>query len=249
MKAILVDDEERGLSALNKLIENYCPQITVMALATSAAQGASLIRQLRPDVVFLDIKMPAANGFEMLRMLDEINFEIIFVTAHQEYALKAIKFAALEFLLKPVKISELQEAVEKLGRKKQTAGTGVSRYSFLKESVNGANQFNKIILSTAEDFHFISLEDIIYCQAEDNYTRFMMSNGTRHLVSKPLKEYEDLFGAHNFFRIHKSYLINMNHIEKVIKKDGAMVLMSNKEELPVSFRKKETFFSLLKGGH
>lgn len=244
LNVIIVDDEERGIIALEKMIANYCPDLKVCGTARDITSAAALIRKEKPDAVFLDIEMPSGSGFDLLNMFEEIDFEIIFVTAFHEHAIKAIKFAALEYLLKPLNIGELKAAAEKLKKKKSKNTEG---YSLLKQSINSPNPFQKIILNTASNFFFINLEDIIYCKAEDNYTWFVMKNDERYMVSRQLKEYEELFGGHNFFRIHKSYLINMNQVVKVNKKDGASVVMANQEELPVSFRKKDDFFALLKG--
>ena len=245
LKAIIVDDEERGINALSKLIENYCPDIQVIATARNVEEASLAIKELKPEIVFLDIEMPEKSGFDLLNSFDHIDFEIVFITAFQEYAIKAIKFAALDYLLKPVNISELVEVIEKFKIKK----AGISsreKYAILKQSLSTANAFKKIILTDAENFHFVNIEDILYCKAEDNYTRFVAINDKKYIVSRLLKEYDDLLHMNNFFRIHKSYLVNMNHVEKVIKKDGASVLMSNKEELPVSSRKKDEFFTFLK---
>jgi two-component system, LytTR family, response regulator len=245
INAIIVDDEERGIVALQKLIERYCEGINIAGVARNIETAAELIRNLKPYVVFLDIEMPGGNGFALLDMFEKIDFEIIFVTAFHEYAVKAIRFAALDYLLKPVKIEELQAAVKSLEKKKGKESNAAG-YSLLQQSMNSINAFNKIILNTSSNYFFVNLEDILYCKAEDNYTWFIMKNNDKHMISKQLKEYEELFGDHNFFRIHKSYLINMNQVIKVNKKEGASVVMANKDELPVSFRKKDHFFDLLK---
>ncbi len=244
IKAIIVDDEERGISALQKLIENYCKEVKVEATASDITDAEMKIRAINPDIVFLDIEMPGGSGFELLEKFDEINFNIVFVTAYQEHAIRAIRFSALDYLLKPVKIDDLRQAVERV--KMKHAEKNNEKYRFLKNTLSQANPFNRIILTTMEGYYPVKIEEIIYCKADDSYTHFYLPDGKHHIVSKQLKEYEDLLEHHNFFRIHKSFLINLNHIEKILKTDGTSVVMSNKDELPVSLRKKDEFIFKLR---
>ncbi len=241
-RVIIVDDEERGIVAMQQLLKKYCTDVVVEGTATNIMDAASMIRQKQPDAVFLDIEMPGGDGFNLLEELNDINFKIVFVTAYEEYALKAIKFSALDYLLKPVKIAELQACVQKI---KQQVTPPIDHYHFLKDSLQPNAPFNRIVLSTMEGYYPVRIKDIIYCKAEDNYTHFYLQNGKHYLVSRLLKEYEDLLQSNNFFRIHKSYLINMDCIEKVAKLDSS-VIMCNNDELPISFRKKEEFFHRLK---
>ncbi len=247
IRVIIVDDEERGIIALRELINNYCTDVQIVGTATNIADAESLIKEKEPDLVFLDIEIPGSNGFQLLEKFNEINFEVIFVTAYQEYAIKAIKFSALDYLLKPVRISELQSAIEKIKKKHHSqTENNTGKYHFFKTMINEANPFKKIILSTMEGYYPVKIEDIIYCKADDSYTHFYLQAGKHYIVSKQLKDFDDILQPHNFFRIHKSYLININHIEKVTKTDGIGVIMSNHEELPVSFRKKDEFIEKIK---
>jgi len=244
IKVIIIDDERRGITALQKLLEKYCEHITVIATADNISEGEKIIRNLQPHVVFLDIEMPGGDGFKLLEAFEKIDFEVIFVTAFQEYAIKAIKFLASDYLLKPVKISELQETIRKVrGNLVKRQPKQITRSS----SDNNSNSFNKLILTTLEGYYPVSLEEITYCRADDSYTHFYMQNGKHYIVSRQLKEFEQTLSAYNFFRIHKSFLVNMNHIELINKADGGItVVMNNKDELPVSFRKKDEFIGKLK---
>lgn len=244
IKAVIIDDEIRGAEALKALLENYCDGVTVSGIAYNITDGNILISKTNPDVVFLDIEMPGGSGFDLLQPMKEINFSVIFVTAYQEYALKAIKFSALDYLLKPVIVSELQETIEKV--KKVRTPKSNERLHLLHEVIDHVNPFNKMILSTMEGFYPVKLEHILYCRADDSYTHFYLQDGKHHIVSRQLKEFEEMLVSHNFFRIHKSYLINLNHVEIVNRINGFTVVMSNNDHLPIASRKKDEFIERLK---
>jgi two-component system LytT family response regulator len=244
--ALIVDDEERGIIALQQLIERYCKEVKVEGIATNIADAETLVKSKTPDVVFLDIEMPGGTGFHLLERFEEIKFEIIFVTAYQEYAVKAIKCSALDYLLKPVKIGELQSAVDRVRKRLSEGINEAGKYHFFKTIINQPNPFKKIILSTLEGYYPVGFEDIIYCKADDSYTHFYLSGNKRYVVSKHLKEFDDMLTSYHFYRIHKSYLVNLNHIERISKADGFSVVMSNGDDLPVSFRKKDEFISIIK---
>jgi len=244
LKALIVDDEERGVIALKRLLEGYCSDIEVCGTANSVSEAVSLIKELKPDVVFLDIEMPEQNGFQLLDNFDTIDFEIIFITAYHEYAIRAIRYSALDYLLKPVKISELQEAVERL---RQKHGLNGKRYQHLKTQLADENGLQRFIISSMQGYQFVNISDVVYCKADDSYTHIFLKNGEKHTVSKTLKEYEELFDQHKFFRIHKSYLINLQLVNRVNKTNGVTALMSTGEELPVSFRRRDEFYEVIKG--
>ncbi|MBI3232448.1 MAG: response regulator transcription factor [Bacteroidetes bacterium] len=245
IKAIIVDDEEAGRVTLERLIENYCFDVKVVGKAEDIIEAGDLIRALKPHVVFLDIEMPGGNGFKLLEQFDHIDFDIVFVTAYHQYAIKALRFSALDYLLKPVNISELQESIDRI-KKKQTLAQNGSRYSILKNSLHEGDQLTKIVISTAQGFHILQIEEIIYCKGEGSYTYFFMKGGVKYMVSKNLKEYEDMLDNLKFMRIHKTYLINLKHIEHLTRTEGATVRMSNGDNLPVSYRKKEQLIQTLK---
>lgn len=244
---MIVDDEERGIIALKELISRYCNGIMVSGTASSIAEAEWMILKSKPDVLFLDIEMPGGNGFQLLERFQQVDFPIIFVTAFQEYAIKAIRCSALDYLLKPVKIADLQQAVEKIkDRQKHDADSDHTKYDFLKTMLHEPNPFRKLILSTLHGYIPVKFDDVIYCKADDSYTHFYLPDGKHHVVSKNLKEFDDILAPHHFYRIHKSYLVNLNHIERINKIDGVSVVMSNNEELPVSVRRKDDFFALFK---
>lgn len=245
MNAILVDDEERGIYALQELLNKYCTEVSIIGSATDIFTAAALIKKHKPDVVFLDIAMPGGNGFQLLDMFDVIEFEIIFVTAYQEYAIKALKLSALDYLLKPVNISELQMAVKKLINKRK--GSDNIGLQYFKDNLNKSLPFNKIVISDASGHHFLDINDIVYCEADENYTHFFLLNNRKYTASKALKDYEELFMQHHFFRSHKSYLVNLSHVVAVNK--DFLIITSNGSELPLSFRKRGEFFNLLKDMH
>ncbi len=245
IRAILIDDEDRAIDAMCQLIRNYCPGITIIGTATDITTAAVLIRQHKPDLIFLDVEMPGGNGFQLLEQLEPIDFEIIFVTAYNEYAIKAIRFCALDYLLKPVRIAELQEAIRRLGNK-QEQKPGDTQLQQLKDILVHRLPFDKIVLNDMAGYHFVTITDIIYCEASENYTHFIMKDRAKYTVSRPLKDFEELFAKHHFFRIHKSFLVNLGQVSMVSK--DFQVVMSNKMELPLSFRKRSDFFALLREG-
>jgi two-component system LytT family response regulator len=239
LKAIIVDDEKMGIKALAKLIELYTEGLEVMGEATNISDALDLIRVYKPDVVFLDIELQGERGFDLLDKLENVTFEVVFVTAYEEYAIKAIRYSALEYLLKPVNINELRIAINKL--QERSNKEGLQRYTFLKEQINDVNPFTKIILPSRDRYVFLRIEDIIYLEGEGNYTYFYHDKDEKTLVSKPIKEYEDLLERKGFFRIHKTFFINLSQIDKVMRIDGLSVIMSNGVELPVALRKKDEF--------
>lgn len=247
MKAIIVDDEAKSRENLQILLSDFCENVKVSAMASTVAEGLDVIKKIEPDVVFLDIQMHKETGFDLLRQIDKIDFEIIFTTAHSEYAIEAIKFAAIDYLLKPIDIGDLRKAVSKIEKKLAD--------SFLRERLDvliqnfrseSSDQY-KLALPTSEGLNFISLKDVLYCEAMSNYTKFHMRDSSNHLVSKTLKEYETLLMQHNFFRIHNSFLVNIREVKKYVRGEGGYVIMNNEQNLDVSKRKKEAFLSKISG--
>ena len=244
INAIIIDDEKKCVSLLSKTIEKTLPEITICGVANNAEDGIRLIKQFEPELVFLDIEMPQMTGFDMLASLDEINFDVIFTTAYNQYAIKAIRFSALDYLLKPVDEEELKQAIARFKQKLK-----VNKNEQINQLFDNLKQLNKsyskISVSTSEGVIFIAISDILYCEATGSYTQFYLKNNEKLLTSKTLKDYEEMLDGHQFFRIHHSYLINLNEIKRYIRGEGGTVIMSNGNEVLVSRRKKEEFIKKL----
>lgn len=244
IKAVIIDDEKHSVETLIWKLENFCPEVAIMASFTNPLKGLEFLRQQQPDILFLDIEMPRLNGFDVLEELQEVSYDIIFITAYDEFAIKAIKFSALDYLLKPVQNSELKQAIEK-HKKKDHPNVSSSQleilFSNVKEEQKGTG---KIALATKEKIEFVLPEEIIACSSDSNYTLVYLSNGRKKLISKTLKEFEEMLDGLNFFRIHHSHLINMRHIKEYIRSDGGYLVMTNEMSLPVSRSKKEELLKL-----
>ncbi len=241
LRSIIVDDEQKSCENLKILLEDFCTNVEVMQMVNSVTDAIAAIQKHKPDVIFLDIQMQKETGFDLLKRVSEINFEIVFVTAYAEYAIEAFKFSAIDYLLKPIDINDLKAAVEKLGKK--TADKLISqKVDLLMQNFKAENPENyRLAISDADGITFVSINEIVYCEGSSNYTNFYLKNGKKFIVAKTLKEYEELLSNYNFFRIHNSHLINLKEVKKYFRGDGGYVQMSNDEKLDVSKRKKESF--------
>lgn len=243
-KAILVDDETDCLDVLSWQLEKYCPQIEVMARCTSGEAGIEAMEIHRPDVVFLDIQMPFMNGFQMLEKLSPWEFEVIFTTAHERYAIKAIKFSALDYLLKPILAKDLIDAVIKLdNRKKSGEPFRQDALETLFQNLKSPLR-QKLAVPSKEKVEFVEIPNILYLGSEDNYTYIYLKDGRKMLVSKTLKHFEDLLEEPQFFRIHASYLINVGEIIEYKKAEGGSVILSNGAKIPIARGRREQFMKL-----
>jgi two-component system LytT family response regulator len=242
LKSVIVDDEFKSRESLRILIEDFCEDVKVCALCQSVDEGIQAIQEYTPEVVFLDIKMQRETGFDLLTKIKNIDFEVIFTTAHSEYAIKAFRFSAIDYLLKPIDIEELKRALAKVNKK---LNENISvRIKHLLQNLHSTSSENfKLALPTAEGLFFVKIADILYCEASSNYTEIVTNDGKKHVVSRTLKEYDEMLTDHNFYRIHNSYLINLNAIKKYVRGDGGYVVMNNDRSLDVSKRKKEGFLS------
>jgi len=247
MKAILVDDEMDGILTLQKMLKNHCPEIEVVAICSTALAASKEILSHNPELVFLDIQMPGKTGLELLAELPEKNFEVIFVTAYNEYMLQALQFSAVDYLLKPVDEDRLIEAVERAQKKRAAGQREIQSHTLLHNIQKAGNPLDmRLCLPTFKGFIILKLEEIIYCEAERSYTVFHLDDGRTITVSKPLTEYETLLKDGGFFRVHKSFLVNLIHVREYLRGEGGFVIMSNKAEIEVSRRKKETFLEKIK---
>lgn len=239
IKAVIIDDERNSRMALAKLIEVYAKDVKILAEAASLEEGLHAIKTHQPDLVFLDLEMPDHNGLELFEQLDKINFEVIITTGHQEYAVKAVRTAALDYLLKPIDIEELEQAIGRVFAKRKQKRENKNFDIFIKNFKNVSEQ--QIALASSDGLTFLKVKEIIYCKGDGAYTYFFINDGSKITVSKNLKEFEELLSDKGFFRIHKSYLINLTHMKKYVRGDGGYVVLSNGDNADVSKRKKEGF--------
>lgn len=245
IKCVLVDDEPRNLSLLKKMLIQYCPEVTVAGKAETLEEAAGVIRTLRPQLVFLDIEIAPDNAFDLLDSLKPVDFEVIFVTAHDHYAIKGFKYNALDYILKPVEIGDLRQAVSKAAKRIREQDIG-QRLNDLLPQLRAEKTLGKIALREKDGLTLYAFEEILYCSAEGAYTRFGFQKGGSLLVSGSLKEFESQLPADIFCRIHDSHLVNLNHIRKYHNGKGGYVEMTDGKVLEVSVRKKAEFLARLK---
>jgi two-component system LytT family response regulator len=247
MKAILIDDEPDGIRTLKKLLELNCPDVEILACFTDAMHAQQKVMQLNPDIVFLDIQMPGKTGLDFLNELPERNFEVVFVTAHNEYILQALQFSAADYLMKPVDEDRLVEAVhrtkKRIGKNKPQENTDALLYNLGKA---GSPSEMRLCLPSLKGFSILTLQEIVYCEAQRSYTVFHLTNNKSIIVSKPLYDYDKILEGTVFFRIHKSYLINLLHVKEYLRSEGGTVLMSNGKSIEISRRRKDLFLSKVK---
>ena len=244
ISAIIIDDEAKGRLALREKLLSYCPQVKVVAEAANGQEALLLIQHHKPQLIFLDIEMPKMNGFEMLNELPEKDFHIIFTTAYDQYAIKAIKYAAFDYLLKPIDIQELQEAISNVETRENNQTK--KQVELLQQNMlHPKKQLNKLAIPTLEGLLFFDINDIIHLEANSNYTNIYFTNKTKITASKTLKEFEELLPEDIFFRTHHSHLINLNYIKRYIKGDGGQIELQNGSYVDVARRKKEEFLKAI----
>ena len=238
LKVIIVDDEQASRDTLNHYIQKYCPGLMVAGMAESVKTGLAAIREHQPDIVFLDVEMPFGNAFDLLEQLDEVNFDTIFVTAFSQYAVKALNFSAAYYILKPIDIDELVEAVEKV-RKERAKRSGVEHTRILIENIQAVNkQHHKVVLPVLDGFEVVKVGDIIRCQGNDNFTDFHLVDGSKKVICRTLKFYEDLLSDFDFLRVHKSHLVNLQFVKGYKKGKGGQLHLTDGSVVDVSPGKK-----------
>jgi two-component system, LytTR family, response regulator len=245
LSIIIIDDEPKARETIINILKYSNIDLKIAGEADSIASGFGIITQNKPDLILLDINLPDGNGFDLLNRFEKISFGVIFITAYEEYAIKAIKFSALDYILKPFKAAELIQAVEKAAEK-ILGGKYNLQYKAL---LSNLDKIRKIVLRTAESMHVVNVQDIIRLEADCNYTRFFLANGERLLVSKTMKEFDEMLEEAGFFRTHQSHLVNINHIQRYEKADGGYLVMDDHSTFPISSRKKDALFKIFEEMH
>lgn len=240
-RTIIIDDESTARNALKNLLSNHCPNIEVLGEADCVKEGLLAIRKFQPDLVFLDVQMPDGTGFDLLEQIGSVNFKVIFASAYDTFAIQAFRFSALDYLQKPIESEKLIEACAKLDT--------TDRFEILNKKLevllSNKSSFEKIALPTLDGIIFVKIKDIIRCESDNNYTNIFTSNGSKTIVSKTLKDYDEMLTPFRFFRIHKSHLINLAYLSRYKKGEGGFVIMEDGSELEVSRRRKEDFLKEL----
>jgi two-component system LytT family response regulator len=244
MKALIVDDDSRVVNIISKLIETDFADISVVASAEDVETGLKCIERFKPDLLFLDINLPDGTGFDILKRIEHIDFKIIFITAFGEYALQAIKFSALDYIMKPIEIEELAKAIEK-AREIIHLEEEQLKVKSLLENFEEKKSLRRIVLHTSECLHYVYLDEIIRCEADNNYTFFYLTKDRKILVSKTLKEFAELLKDSGFLRVHQSHLINSLYVDRFVKSDGGYLLMKDKSNVPVSMNNRQQILKAL----
>lgn len=244
IKAIIIDDEVHCIDTLSILLADYCPEVEVMDKCMSAKKGLEAIEELKPDLVFLDIEMPVMNGFEFLEHFTDIPFSVIFTTSYDQYAIKAIRFSALDYLLKPIDPKELITAVQKV--QEQKLHPSPEQFRMLMDQVhNKRNKITRVAVPTSEGFELIPAEEIIYCEADDNYTHLFLKNKRKIIACRTLKEVEEqLADFASFIRVHHSYMVNLNEVNKYVRGEGGYLIMSDSSTVNVSRSRKDALLKI-----
>lgn len=245
IRAVIIDDEPEIRELNESLLKEYFPEIEIIGQADSVKSGVELIRNAKPDLVLLDIEIKGGSGFHVLQQLRPYKFKTIFITGFNDYAIKAIKFSAIDYIVKPVNEVEFQQAVQSaLNMIKSDLSTEMQSNNLL-DDFKKDNQIKKIVLRTSEALHIVDVVDVMYCRSDNSYTTFYLNTDEVIVVSKSLREYDDLLKGYSFIRPHQSYLVNLNHVKKLDKSDGGFIIMKNAAEIPVSIRQKKHLIKML----
>ncbi len=245
IKALIIDDELKSREIIFNILTHHFPFFTIKT-AENVAKGIENILDFNPDIVFLDVDMPDGTGFDVLRNINTYDFKVIFITGHEEYALKAIKFSATDYILKPVNALELVNAVNQTIYLIKEKNEQIKIETLLNNLAQTDQNKEKLILNTSDNIYIVELQNIIRCESDNNYTIFYTSDQDKITMSKTLKEYENILPDSNFIRIHRSHIININYISKISKKDSGYVLLKDNSKIPISSKKKDALLNLIK---
>ena len=248
LKTILIDDELHCVETLRYELQLNCPEVEIVDTASSGQEGIQKIQALKPDLVCLDIEMPRMSGFEMLRQLEPLDFRVIFVTAYDQYALQAFRFAAADYLLKPVMSDQLKDAVGRVTEKSVSTVDAKTQLEALLYNLRDGFKSPRIALPSGRGMDFVDAAQIMYCTAESNYTHVILSDGKKYTLSKTLKDVEQMLENLDFFRIHQSHLINFTYLQRYMRDDGGYVIMRDGTSIPIAKRRKEEFLAKMKLG-
>jgi two-component system LytT family response regulator len=247
LKTILIDDEKGSLESLTFEIREYCPEVEVIAATQDSAEGLRLIQKLSPDLIFLDIEMPGMNGFELLQQLSDVSLHVIFVTAYDQFAIRAFDFNAIDYVLKPVRKAKLISAVQKVVERQQPKLDKMSLDALVQNiRIQSHTGLENIALPTHDGFNMVHVNDITYLQAESNYTWVHLADKKKYLVTKTLKDMEDMLSFPQYFRSHKSYLVNLNHVERYVRGQGGYLVMKDHAQIPVARTQKTELMQVMK---
>ncbi len=245
IKTLIIEDEQNARKALENMLTFYCPEVELTGHAATVADGLKLIRKTPPDLLLLDVHLPDGTGFDLVKKIRKKQFKIVFVTAYDQYALKAIKLSALDYLLKPVKPDELRKAITKVQQALEKEEQLSLQIETVLHNLNHSNPRKKLILNTSDKVFVLDIAQLVHCEAQDNYVKIFIRQKEDILIAKTLKELEEMLAPYGFFRIHQSHLVNLNFVEAFEKKGTGRVRLKTGERLPVSTRKKEPFLKAL----
>jgi two-component system LytT family response regulator len=244
LTTVIIDDNPEIQLLLSNLLGEYFPEIEIKGTASSLNNAVELIRNENPDIVFMDIELEDGTGFQVLQKLKPYSFKLIFITAFNDFAIKAFKFSAMDYILKPVNEFEFRQSVENV-IKGLAIRQNDAQYTTLMNLYEKKTQSKKIILKTAESIFLVDISEILYCRSDNTYTTFFLSSGKKILVSRGIKEYDEMLSSYRFFRPHQSYLVNLNHVKRLDKADGGFLIMNDDHEIPVSTRRKKLLIQFL----
>jgi len=246
IKTLIIEDEQKSRDVILKIIEKNCPELTVIGTAGNVSEGVEKIKSLKPELVFLDITMPDGSGFDLLEQVQGHKFDLIFATASNSHAIRAFKYSACDYLLKPIDSEELISAVSRIAKRKSETPDMQNLNFLIQQLKKNDDNFQKITLPTGNAYEIINLKDIIRCEADGSYTYFYLTDKRKLMVSASLKHYEELLPEQDFIRVHHHNLINMNHVIRFLKEDGGYAVMTDGTKIEISRRKKDQFMDRLK---